>query len=128
MNVILDTCAVIRLAEGSLPKSTRRHLLDAREAIVPSVVVWEIAIKVKSGKLRIPDSPLPWVEALARRHDLDLQRAAPDVSLLCAAADLPTIHRDPFDRVLVAAALEYKLAIVTSDRIIPTYPGVKVLW
>ncbi len=128
MNVILDTCAVIRLAEGSLPKSTQHHLLDAREAIVPSVVVWEIAIKVKSGKLTIPDSPLPWMEALARRHDLQLERAAPDVLLLCAAADLPMIHRDPFDRVLVAAALHSKLTILTSDRIIPTYPGVGVMW
>lgn len=128
MNVLLDTCAVIRLAEGTLPKKARRCLHDARDAIVPSVVVWEIAIKVKSGKLTLPDPPLPWVEALARRHDLQLERVAADVSLLCAAADLPMIHRDPFDRVLVAATLEFNLTILTSDRIITTYPGVKVMW
>ena len=92
------------------------------------MVVWEIAIKVKTGKLRIPDHPLSWTEALVERHSLDFERRLADVSSLCAAADLPRLHRDPFDRVLVACALERNLAILTSDRIIPTYPGVKVIW
>jgi len=128
MNALLDTCALIRLAEGNLPKLVQRCLLDVQEAIIPAVVVWEIAIKAKSGKLALPSAPLPWVEALGRRHGLRIERRAPDVSLLCAAAALPSIHRDPFDRVLVATALELKLMILTSDRTIPSYPGVKVVW
>jgi PIN domain nuclease of toxin-antitoxin system len=48
--------------------------------------------------------------------------------LLCVAADLPLIRRDPFDRVLVATSLLQNLTIRTSDRIIFTYPGVKVVW
>ena len=128
MNLLLDTCALLCLAEGTLPKAAHRSLAGAEDAILPAIVVWEIAIKVKTGKLRIPDAPLRWVEALAARYELRLERLAPDVSLLCAAADLPLIHRDPFDRVLVATALERKLTLLTSDRIIPTYPGVSTIW
>ena len=50
------------------------------------------------------------------------------LSILCAAADLPQLHRDPFDRVLVATAMERGLVPLTSDRVIPTYPGVRVVW
>ncbi|PAW63480.1 MAG: hypothetical protein B9S38_17465 [Verrucomicrobiia bacterium Tous-C4TDCM] len=49
-------------------------------------------------------------------------------SIFCAAADLPLLHRDPFDRVLVATAMERGLVLLTSDRVIPTYPGVRVIW
>jgi PIN domain nuclease of toxin-antitoxin system len=46
----------------------------------------------------------------------------------CAAAALPAIHRDPFDRILVALAQAQMLTILTSDQEIPKYPGVKTLW
>jgi PIN domain nuclease of toxin-antitoxin system len=46
----------------------------------------------------------------------------------CAAAALPAIHRDPFDRILVALARADMLTILTSDQEIPRYPGVKTLW
>lgn len=128
MKLLIDTCALLALAEGSLPEKAALGLSTADEAVVPAVVVWEVAIKVKTGKLRIPDQPLPWIEALCSRYALDLQRVAADVALLCAAADLLLIHRDPFDRVLVATALERGFTILTSDRIIPTYPGVRVIW
>ena len=128
MNVLLDSCALLALATGSLPKAAREALADSFEAFVNPVVVWEIAIKVKTGKLQLPAPPLRWVEELAQRHSLNLERHMPDASILCAAADLPLLHRDPFDRVLVAAALERGLVLLTSGRVIPTYPGVRVIW
>lgn len=128
MNVLLDSCALLALASGTLPNGARQALAKSDEAFVSPVVVWEIAIKVKTGKLQLPAAPLAWVESLARRHSLNLERRAPDAAVFCAAADLPLLHRDPFDRVLVAAAVERGLTILTSDRIIPTYPGVRVIW
>jgi PIN domain nuclease of toxin-antitoxin system len=128
MNVLLDSCALLALATGSLPKAAREALADSSEAFVNPVVVWEIAIKVKTGKLQLPEPPLRWVEELARRHSLNLERVMPDASILCAAADLPLLHRDPFDRVLVATAMDRGLVLLTSDRVIPTYPGVRVIW
>ncbi|MCW1886284.1 type II toxin-antitoxin system VapC family toxin [Luteolibacter flavescens] len=128
MNLLLDTCALLALAAGSLPRAAREALEAGGDACISPVVVWEIAIKVKTGKLQLPTDPLAWAEALATRHSLNLDRHVPDISVFCAAADLPLIHRDPFDRVVVATALQRGFTILTSDRIIPTYPGVKVIW
>jgi len=51
-----------------------------------------------------------------------------DAELLCASVALPWIHRDPCDRMLVAAALRNRMPIITADTTIPTYPGVRVIW
>ena len=93
---------------------------------VCGISAWEIAIKLKSGKLAIRKPVHEWYADSLVRYRLD--EVPLTVSLLCAAADLPLLHRDPFDRVLVAAAIERGLTLITSDRIIPTYPGVKVIW
>lgn len=91
------------------------------------VVPWELAIKVKAGKLELPLSPLDYCIRLARRHRLTLPREGLDAALLCAAADLPLIHRDPFDRILVALAIREQLAVLTPDRTIPLY-SVSTIW
>lgn len=51
-----------------------------------------------------------------------------DAQAACTAAGLPPIHRDPFDRVLVALAQTRALTILTSDTDIPKYSGVATLW
>ena len=45
-----------------------------------------------------------------------------------AAVALPDIHNDPFDRILIAQALERNFRMVTKDSVIPKYPGVSVVW
>lgn len=127
VNLLLDTCAILALAGGALPESAIEALRKGMRAMVSPIIPWEIAIKVKSGKLALPLPPHEWVEAVAKRYKLEMTVGL-DASLLCAAADLPGIHRDPFDRVLVATALRQDLVIVTSDRFIPDYPGVKTVW
>lgn len=128
MNLLLDACALIALARGELSESARKALQTAPEATISPVTVWELAIKMKAGKLQLPSAPLAWVLALAERHTLQLSSPGLDASLLCSAADLPLIHRDPFDRVLVATAHIRQLTVMTSDRIISTYPGVSTVW
>ena len=51
-----------------------------------------------------------------------------DARIACAAAALPPIHGDPFDRVVVALAGDRALTILTSDENIPKYPGVRTIW
>ena len=63
---------------------------------------------------------------LAKRYEL--VELPLDVRIACAAAALPAIHRDPFDRVLVALAGDRALTILTSDENIPKYPGVRTIW
>lgn len=128
MNLLLDTCALLALAADELHPNGRAALQRAPVATIPPIVPWELGIKVKTGKLVLPAAPLPYAQSLARRHGLVLAPAGLDAALLCAAADLPLIHRDPIDRILIALGLREGLAILTSDRIIPAYPGVKTLW
>ncbi len=128
MNLLLDTCALLSLAgrAGKLPKNASDAVAGASSVAVCAVSPWEIAIKVKSGKLRLKRPVPEWFEEARQRYRLE--EVPLSAALLCAAADLPLVHRDPFDRVLVAAALERGLTIVTSDRTIPGYPGVKTVW
>ena len=126
MNVLLDTCALLALARGELPDGAAAALGKAPEAWVSAVSPWEVAIKEAGGKLQLMDPPFLWFLAVAELYDL---REIPlDARIACAAAALPLIHRDPFDRVLVALAQSHTLTILTSDENIPKYPGVKTSW
>ena len=126
VNVLLDTCALLALARGELPHHARTALRRAPEAFVCVVSPWEVSIKVVAGKLRLREPPLIWFIGLTGKYGL---REIPlDAPIACAAAALPLVHRDPFDRILVALAQAHALTIITSDENIPKYPGVKTLW
>lgn len=128
MNLLLDTHAFLWwvAASGELSRRAKSAIGSARNECFVSVASgWEIAIKVSLGKLRIDgalDRFLP--EQLAangfRALAIDLKHAA-------RVATLPFHHRDPFDRLLVAQALEEDLAIVSADPVIAKY-GVNRVW
>ena len=126
MNVLLDTCALLALARGDLPKDAAAALRSAEDANVSVVSPWEVAIKAAGHKLRLAEPPIQWFLGLTERYALKELPLEPRVA--CAAAALPPIHRDPFDRVLVALAQALALTIVTSDENIQKYPGVKTVW
>lgn len=126
MNVLLDTCALLALADGDLPRGAAGALRKASEAFVSVVSPWEVAIKAAGGKLRLMEPPVHWFRGLAERYEL---REVPlDAGIACAAAALPLFHRDPFDRVIVALAQAHGLIVLTSDENIRKYVGVKTLW
>jgi PIN domain nuclease of toxin-antitoxin system len=126
MNVLLDTCALLALAGGDLPRSAATALRKAPEALVSVVSAWEVAIKTAGGKLRLKDPPAQWFLAVVERYEL---REVPlDAGIACAAAALPLLHRDPFDRVIVALAQAHGLTVLTADEHIRQYAGVKTLW
>lgn len=127
MNLLLDTCALLALAGsvGNLSKAGAEALGRADEVFVSSVSVWEIAVKSASKKLKLALAPWPWFEAARDRYALS--ELSLDARQTCAAAALPDIHRDPFDRVLVAAALHHRLTLLTSDHTLRQNPGVQTL-
>lgn len=126
MNVLLDTCALVALAGGELPPAAAAALRKAPEAYVSAVSPWEVAIKVAGGKLRLLEPPAQWFLGLLERYDL---REVPlDAGVACAAAALPLLHRDPFDRVIVALAQAHALTVLTSDENIRRHAGVTTLW
>lgn len=125
MNLLLDTCGLIALGNGTLGRAAAVCMEAAPEVLVSVVSPWGIAIKVANGKLTLGEPVVSWFEALASTYRLRVQRLDPATA--CAAA-LRLIHRDPFDRVLVATALAGKLTIVTADPLIATCPGVATVW
>lgn len=87
--------------------------------------VWEICLKWQAGKLRLPTTPRMWIEDQARLWKLERLRIAPEA--LYRTSELPDLHRDPFDRLLVAQAISEGLSIATPDPAIRAYP-VATIW
>jgi PIN domain nuclease of toxin-antitoxin system len=123
MRLLLDTHALIwALGEPSKLASESRGLIEdpSNEIFVSAASLWEIAIKVDSGKLSVPDDLERAIFAVGFQP---LEIRFPHVRRL---RSLPSLHRDPFDRILVAQAMHEDLAIATRDRRIPSY-GVRVV-
>jgi PIN domain nuclease of toxin-antitoxin system len=93
-----------------LPSAARRHLDGAEAVYVSAASVWEIAIKVKLGKLTA--NP----QRLVQRMQLAGMRELPVFARhTLLVADLPLLHTDPFDRLLIAQAMSEPLHLLTSD-------------
>ena len=121
MRLLLDTHALIFWDTGALPSTVVRRIQRASEVFVSAATAWEIAIKASLGRLRMTSS----VAEVAASYGF---RELP-VSFAHAhrVSALPPIHRDPFDRLLVAQAMTEELTLVSRDRALAGY-GVSVVW
>lgn len=128
MRVLLDAHVFLWSADHveRLPPSVYDLISDARTGIVVSVATtWELTIKALSGKLTLPKPPNEHFLEHAERFGCELlpvhQRH------VAALQELPGIHADPFDRMLVAQALVEDLGLVTGDEILKRYP-IRTIW
>jgi PIN domain nuclease of toxin-antitoxin system len=84
------------------------------------VSVWEASIKYRLGKLPLPEAPEAYLPRQRQRH---LIASLPlEETTLRHLATLPTLHRDPFDRILICQVLEHQLTLVTVDTAVRSYP------
>ena len=123
-NYLLDTHVFLWWMSDAdkLSREVYEIIADASNLIyISSATVWEIAIKEALGKLRV-HTDLDRAIALNGFSELK-------ISALCAATTktLPLIHRDPFDRMLIAQAIREESILITADRLIARYPDVSVL-
>ena len=123
---LLDTHALLWYFRDSQEISPlARTTIDNADYIAVSVEsLWEIAIKRSIGKLQMEMGPAA-IEALCRERDIAVLPIGIDA--LEVVQNLPKIHGDPFDRLIVATAQTKGLTIITRDRTIPQYP-VNTLW
>jgi PIN domain nuclease of toxin-antitoxin system len=123
VRILLDSNVLVRAAaDMRLPPRVQAQLDDPGvPAFISVVTLWELSIKVALGKLRLPEPP---EAALARMgaDELPIRHAH-----LARLRELPLLHKGPFDRMLVAQAVEEGLALVTSDETLRRYP-VAWLW
>ena len=123
MNILLDTHALLWWLgdEEELSREAREAISNPENTVfLSAVVVWEIRIKQGIGKLELPDE---FSAVLDRQPFTELPITIDHAN---AVAGLPLIHRDPFDRLLVAQAMVEELTIVSRDSVIADY-GVTVI-
>lgn len=127
--LLLDTHAIIWLASdlSQIPSATQRAIRDqAGKLLFSGISGLEIALAVKRGRLVLPTSPESFIEMAARQHGITEIPVSYEIG--CLAADLPDIHNDPFDRIIIATAFKHRAQICTKDRRITEYPDVDVVW
>ncbi len=118
MNLLLDTHVLIWALEdnATLSGDARAAIIDGKNIVfASSVSAWEISIKRAMGKLKVPDN---------LQEEIGLHRFTPlnvNFEHTKLAGELPNIHKDPFDRMLIAQTIIEKLTLVTRDKLIAQY-------
>jgi PIN domain nuclease of toxin-antitoxin system len=128
MTFLLDTHTFLWLAVE--PEKLSPAVLDlveqgGSELLLSAASGWEIALLVKLGRIELPEPPAVFIPAAMQA--LQVTPLAIGFTTAIAAASLPLIHRDPFDRILVAEALRNDITLLSKDEIIPKY-GARVVW
>jgi PIN domain nuclease of toxin-antitoxin system len=128
VRVLVDTHVLLWMMSRSarLSGTAREALADPINELCFSIAgYWEMGIKMSLGKLELAPG---WDHAIPRemaRNGIDVLPITP--AHVHEVTKLPWIHRDPFDRLMIAQAIVEKATILTSDRSFPEYE-VAVLW
>jgi PIN domain nuclease of toxin-antitoxin system len=127
MNLLLDTHTLIWFFNGDilLSEKAKRSIIEIQHRKFVSIVsVWEIAIKISLNKLTFEGKTIGFLDLI---NDSGFVLLSVDKNHILELEKLPFIHRDPFDRLLVATAISEKMHIVTADTNIQKY-SVNYIW
>lgn len=128
MKLLLDTHVFLwwLTDDHQLSPRAKRALRDGKNDVFFSAAsAWEIAIKTKLGRVTLPEDAERYI---TDQLELNAFQVLPiRLQHALRVASLPDVHRDPFDRLLVAQALIEDLVILSKDRRLSGYP-VRVLW
>jgi len=124
--MLLDTCALLWLTQGGgrLSKQTLDKLRDAPFVYVSAISAFEIGMKYRRGKLELPVLPSEWFKAILDHHDLKVLPL--DIDVCVRSTQLPPVHNDPCDRMIIATARSHRLPVVTADPVFKMY-GIETL-
>jgi PIN domain nuclease of toxin-antitoxin system len=127
LRILLDTCAFLWLVEGdaALSPRAREAIVDpSNEVFLSPVSTWEIVVKHALGRLGLRVAPgryVPEQRELHRIESLPLTELA-----ALQVSKLPSLHRDPFDRMLAAQSVAEACVIATPDPLLRQYPVVAI--
>ena len=127
MRYLLDTHVLIWHFEGSprLPSKIKEIIVNNKDHIfLCSVSLWEVAIKIGIGKLKLR-LPLEKILDLVKKGDYNVLPIKDEY--LKRLVVLPSIHKDPFDRLIISTALVENLTIITADDHVRKY-DVPSMW
>lgn len=126
---LLDTCAFLDLVTNQWrnPEAIQTFKTSQRPAIL-SVSVWELAGKIRKGRLVLPCDPgglLDFIYQVCAHYQLTIVDL--DAETCWHAENLPSFHEDPFDRMILSKASLSNCPVFTSDRQFEHYP-VRIFW
>ncbi len=123
MRFLLDTHIFLWLNDEPAKLSPALHLIcddPANELFISLVSLWEIQIKQQLGKLKFD---VPWQQMLKiQQKDNGLVLLPIKLQHIATLETLPLIHRDPFDRLLIAQAIQEEMTILSADTAFCNYP------
>ncbi len=121
MRFLLDTSVFLWMAVApDRLGALREPIADpGNERVVSVATPWEIAIKTATGRLVIPGDLNAWIGDHLRRSSCRLLPV--ELEHVLGVARLPPVHRDPFDRLLIATARALDVPILTSDSVFAGY-------
>ncbi len=127
--LLLDTHTFIWLASerDRLSKKVIQMISnDPAGLFVSSITALELGLLSKAGKIDTFGSADEFLFKNLRLFGIHENPI--NLELAFASTQLPQIHRDPFDRIIIATAKKHDMTILTKDRVIPMYPNVKAVW
>ena len=122
MKILLDTHIFLWFISGDdqLSMDVRDAIRNLDNEVYLSVVsVWEVIVKHQLGKLPLPETPEIYLPRQRDRHQIASLNL--DEGSVAQLVNLPSLHRDPFDRMLICQALQHGLTIATVDAAIRAY-------
>jgi PIN domain nuclease of toxin-antitoxin system len=127
MRALLDTHTFLWAISDDerLSRRAQKTFTGPNELWLSVASLWEILIKVKTGKLPLPEPSGPYLVKKLSENRIDVLPIKLDHVLRIET--LAVHHRDPFDRILIAQSMVEKLPLITSDPIFEHYP-VELIW
>ena len=127
MKVLLDTHTFLWAIadDGRLSRRAQQIYTGPNDLWLSVASVWEILIKVRAGKLPLPEPAGTYIVKELAKNKIEVLPIKLDHVLRIES--LPLHHRDLFDRILIAQSLEENLPLVTADPVFERYPA-KLIW
>jgi PIN domain nuclease of toxin-antitoxin system len=122
MKLLLDTSIFIFFITDSTRLNEETYSLiqvPGNEAFLSIASLWEVVIKYQLRKLPLPKPAHIYLPEERRKHQIG--SLGIDEGAISRLAELPNHHKDPFDRILIAQALEHGMTILTHDPLIRMY-------
>lgn len=127
--LLLDTCVLLWLATDHSKLSRNAIKLisgNAGRLFISSITSFEIAIKHNKKKLTLPVRPEKWIPDILTHHGI--VEIPVDSEIAVFSVNLPYIHNDPADRIIIATSIIKKIDILSPDPLIKKYPNANVKW
>ncbi|MGF1517176.1 MAG: type II toxin-antitoxin system VapC family toxin [Nodosilinea sp.] len=121
--IVLDTHTwfwFIKQDFARFPRSWRDDIETAEQVGVSAISCFEIALAEQRGRIELPCPTAEWLDEALEPSGIMLLPLTAAVS--CRAVSLSPVHKDPFDRLIIATALVYEAQLASVDTLFPRYP------